>query len=199
LDNIRLGDQRAFEALVTQFQSRVFSYALRLLGDREEAEDLAQEVFVTLHQSLDTFKGQSQLSTWIYRITRNRCLNRLKYLERRAWRQSSELDAVPPARLLEGNANAPASPDKVLEGQQLQLILERALEELPEETRTMVLLRDLEGLAYEAIAEICDRPVGTIKSRLHRARITLAVAVAQAEQELTAPPSPGATRPPGGN
>lgn len=188
---LRQGDERAFSLLVRSYQDRVYSLSLRMLGNREEAEDLTQEVFVALYQHLDDFRGEAQLSTWIYRVTRNRCLNRLKYLGRRSSRRSTPLEEVGPGRLAEAAATrALPGPDQHLEGVELQEVLERTLLQLPEEQRLMVLLRDVEGLAYERIAEICDLPVGTVKSRLHRARAALAKAVAAA---TTLPERPDTT------
>lgn len=175
------GDTGAFDALVTLFTSRVFAVAYRMLGDRAEAEDLSQEVFVALYHALPTFRGESRLSTWIYRITRNRCLNRLKFLKRRHIGAHADIDDPAVAR----GINDPATdtrgardPDKRLEGKELSTLLEQHLMNLPEEQRTLVILRDLEDLSYEEIAEITGLPLGTVKSRLHRARTELCAKVA---------------------
>ncbi|MDF1564753.1 MAG: sigma-70 family RNA polymerase sigma factor [Deltaproteobacteria bacterium] len=184
---IRQGDERAFSELVSAYQDRIFSLSLRMMGSREEAEDLTQEVFVALYQHLGQFRGEAQLSTWIFRVTRNRCLNRLKYLGRRSAGKVTPLDSVPARNLAESSGRSPTQPDQHLEGLQLQETVEAALLELGEEQRMMVLLRDVEGLAYEEIAEICERPVGTVKSRLHRARLALAEAVSRSHQ--TRPPA----------
>jgi RNA polymerase sigma-70 factor (ECF subfamily) len=172
------GDVGAFDALVTGYADRVFGVAYRILGDRAEAEDLAQEVFVALYHSLKTFRGESRLSTWIYRITKNRCLNRLKFLKRRRFGTNADVDdpalrerLVDPATDERGQKTA----DRVLEGRDTAAFVQRFLDELPDEQRTLVVLRDIEDLSYEEIVEITGLPLGTVKSRLHRARAALAV------------------------
>lgn len=171
------GDMGAFDALVAQYTGRVFAVAFRMLGDRAEAEDLCQEVFVTLHKALPGFRGDSRLSTWIYRITKNRCLNRIKFLKRRHIGQHADVDD--PAM-----ANATADPNasgggkndprRLLAEQALSELIQTHLLMLPEEQRSLVVLRDLEGLSYEEIVEVTDLAIGTVKSRLHRARAALA-------------------------
>lgn len=174
------GDTGAFDALVTLFQSRVFAVAYRMLGDRAEAEDLSQEVFVALYHALPTFRGESRLSTWIYRITRNRCLNRMKFLKRRHIGNHADIDDPVVARGINDpatDARGPRDPDKKLERKELSALLERHLMALPEEQRSLVILRDLEDLSYEEIADITGLPLGTVKSRLHRARTELCARV----------------------
>jgi RNA polymerase sigma-70 factor, ECF subfamily len=170
------GDGGAFDALVTLFSGRVFAVAFRMLGDRAEAEDLSQEVFVALYHALPTFRGESRLSTWIYRITRNRCLNRLKFLKRRHVGHHADIDDPAVARGVsdpETEVRGARAPDKKLEGRELRDLLEKHLRDLPEEQRALVILRDLEDLSYEEIAEVTGLPLGTVKSRLHRARMEL--------------------------
>ncbi len=167
------GDVSAFDALVALFSTRVFSVACRILRDRAEAEDLSQEVFVALHQALPNFRGESKLSTWIYRITRNRCLNRLKFLQRRHIGRLADVDD-PALQRFVTDAHSDANPTRRLENDALAKRLEAHLLELPSEQRTLVILRDLEDLSYEEIVEVTGLPLGTVKSRLHRARMQLA-------------------------
>lgn len=172
------GDVGAFDALVTLFGSRVFSVAVRLLNDRGEAEDLAQEVFVALYHHLPEFRGESRLSTWIYRITRNRALNRLKFLKRRHHGGHADLDDPMVARGVadpDTGAGQSRDPDKKMSSRALSAILEHHLRALPQEQRALVILRDLEDLSYEEIADVTGLPLGTVKSRLHRARAELAL------------------------
>jgi RNA polymerase sigma-70 factor, ECF subfamily len=175
------GDGGAFDALVLLYTDRIFGVALRMLGDRTEAEDLAQEVFVALYHGLGSFRGESKLSTWIYRITKNRCLNRLKFLERRHVGQHADLSdpalehaCVDPSTRPEGRND----PHAKMGNDELSALLEGLLLELPEEQRTLVVLRDLEDLSYEEIADMTGLPLGTVKSRLHRARAALALRLA---------------------
>ena len=170
------GDTGAFDALVTLFSGRVFAVAFRMLNDRAEAEDLSQEVFVALYHSLPSFRGESRLSTWIYRITRNRCLNKIKFLKRRHVGSHADIDDPVVARATadpDTDVRGARDPDRRLERAELSTVLERHLRALPEEQRTLVILRDLEDLSYEEIADVTGLPLGTVKSRLHRARAEL--------------------------
>lgn len=177
LRRIRRGDERAFAQLVYQYQDRVYGLCLRMLGNPEEAEDLAQEIFVAVYQHIDRFRAEAQLSTWIFKVARNRCLNRLKYLGRRAHKRRDGLEDVGEGRLHDAAASTPVRPDLHYDGQELQSVLQEALLELPDEQRMLVLLRDVDGLSYDEIARVCELPGGTVKSRIHRARQTLAQAV----------------------
>ncbi len=162
---LRAGDRRAFEELVLAHQHRVYGLALRMLGDAAEAQDVAQEVFLRAHRGLAEFRGDARLSTWLYTIASRLCLNRLAGSERRLTRPGDEaLGRVVDAR---------PGPDETLERGELDAALHRAIAELPEERRVVVVLRDVDGLAYEEIAEILVLPVGTVRSRLHRARLDL--------------------------
>jgi len=147
------------------YQHRVFGVALRMLGNRAEAEDVAQEAFVRAHRALGEFRGDAKLSTWLYAITSRLCLNRLASGERRMARQGE--DAL--LRL----SDAGPSPDAALERRELETALGRAIAELPEDRRIVVVLRDLEGLSYEEIAQVLELELGTVRSRLHRARAEL--------------------------
>ena len=165
LDRLRAGDAPAFEELVMTYQHRVFGVALRMLGNRAEAEDVAQEAFVRAHRALGAFRGDAKLSTWLYAITSRLCLNRLASGERRMARQGE--DAL--LRL----SDAGPRPDAALERRELETALGRAIAELPEDRRIVVVLRDIEGLSYEEIAQVLELELGTVRSRLHRARAEL--------------------------
>jgi RNA polymerase sigma-70 factor (ECF subfamily) len=165
LDRLRAGDAPAFEELVMTYQHRVFGVALRMLGNRAEAEEVAQEAFVRAHRALGRFRGDAKLSTWLYAITSRLCLNRLASGERRMARQGE--DAL--LRL----SDVGPRPDAALERRELETALGRAIAELPEDRRIVVVLRDLEGLSYEEIAEVLELTLGTVRSRLHRARAEL--------------------------
>ncbi len=146
------------------YQHRVFGVALRMLRNRSEAEEIAQEVFLRVHGAVEDFRGEAKLSTWLYAITSRLCLNRLAAGERRVAREGQET--------LE-RLTADVDPAAQLERGELEAALQRAITELPEERRIVVVLRDLEGLSYEEIAEALDLPVNTVRSRLHRARLDL--------------------------
>jgi RNA polymerase sigma-70 factor (ECF subfamily) len=165
LARLRAGDRRAFEDLVREQQHRVYGVALRMLGNAAEAQDVAQEVFIRAHRGLAEFRGDARLSTWLYTIASRLCLNRLAGSERRLTRHGEDA--------LERLADVRPGPDQALEREELEEALHRAIAELPEERRIVVVLRDVEGLAYEEIAEVLELPVGTVRSRLHRARLDL--------------------------
>jgi RNA polymerase sigma-70 factor (ECF subfamily) len=165
LDRLRAGDAPAFEELVMTYQHRVFGVALRMLGSRAEAEEVAQEAFVRAHRALGEFRGDAKLSTWLYAISSRLCLNRLASGERRLTRQGE--DAL--LRL----SDAGPRPDAALERRELESALGRAIAELPEDRRIVVVLRDIEGLSYEEIAQVLELELGTVRSRLHRARADL--------------------------
>ena len=179
LSRLRRGDERAFTELIRRHQDRVFDLAYRMLGDRQEAEDLSQEIFVAVHRGLKGFRGDAKLSTWIFRVAKNHCLNRLVYLKRHGGGRTQGLDEGPEPAV----DPATARPDRQLERRERRAILERALSELDEAQRMIVVLRDIEGLDYEEIAAVLDEPVGTVKSRLLRARAALAQVVARLEAE----------------
>ncbi|HKB26191.1 MAG TPA: sigma-70 family RNA polymerase sigma factor [Methylomirabilota bacterium] len=164
LDRLRRGDPRAFEALVIAYQHRVFGVALRMLRNRAEAEEVAQEVFLRVHRAIASFRGEAKLSTWLYAIASRLCLNRLATGERRLAREGEEsLERL----------RADADPAAQVERAELEAALQRAIDELPGERRIVVVLRDVEGLAYEEIAEVLELPLNTVRSRLHRARMDL--------------------------
>ena len=179
VEGLRQGEEQAFAALVRHHQNKVYGLCLRMMGNPEEAEDLAQEVFLTVFRAIGQFRGESRLSTWIYRITRNHCLNRIKFLKRRAHERRQSLEVTRQAdlngqRLHHPVGSRPERPDKLAEGKQMEQLVQARIAELSEEHRELVVLRDLEHLSYEEIQEITGLPQGTIKSRLHRARVDLA-------------------------
>jgi RNA polymerase sigma-70 factor (ECF subfamily) len=165
VDRLRRGDPRAFEDLVIAYQHRVFGVALRMLANRAEAEELAQEVFLRVHRAVGEFRGESKLSTWLYAIASRLCLNRLASGERRIARHGE----ATLARL----ASSENSPVEEVERSELETALHRAITELSDERRIVVVLRDLEGLSYEEIAAALELELGTVRSRLHRARMDL--------------------------
>ncbi|MBI3184934.1 MAG: sigma-70 family RNA polymerase sigma factor [Myxococcales bacterium] len=182
LSRLRRRDRSAFELLVRSHQDRVFDFCVRMLGDKEEAMDLVQEIFVSVHQNLDRFRQDSKLATWIFRISKNHCLNRLKYLKRRGRGRSDELGEVPEGELT-ASADPPPKPDEALEAARERELVRRAIAFLDEDQRLVVALRDIEGLSYEEIVEVTDLPEGTVKSRLHRAREKLVEIIARLETE----------------
>ena len=165
VSRLRAGDRGAFEELVRTHQHRIYALALRMLGNAAESQDVAQEAFLRAHRGLAEFRGEARLSTWLYAIASRLCLNRLAGRERRLTHHGEEtLTRLPDGR---------PGPDQTLERGEIEEALHRAIGELAEERRIVVILRDVEGLAYEEIAEALELPVGTVMSRLHRARLDL--------------------------
>ena len=172
VEKAKQGDQSAFEQLVLENQNRAYSLALRLIGDREEAADLAQEAFVKAWQGLPAFRGGSFFSTWLYRLTTNVCIDYLRKKKRR--------EAVEPAVSLDDEdsgwaepADWEGDPQKQLERSERGKALARALERLPEWQRRALVLRELSGLSYQEIAQALELDIGTVKSRISRARLSL--------------------------
>ncbi len=181
LARLRRREERAFAELVRTHQDRVYDLCCRMLNDREEALDVAQEVFVSLHASVASFRGESRLSTWIFRIAKNHCLNRLKYLTRRQRSRTDDLDDVPEGELSRHQPNP--SPQEALLGKEQASRVQSAIAQLPDDQRLLIVLRDLEGLTYDEMVQITDEPEGTVKSRLHRARSALAGLLSKLRQE----------------
>ncbi|WP_338282488.1 RNA polymerase sigma factor [Corallococcus caeni] len=173
LVRLRRGDPEAFESLVREHQDRLYDFCFRMVGDREEAHDLVQEIFVSVHQNVRRFREDARLSTWLFRISKNHCLNRLKYLQRRGRGRSEVYDEVSAAAIAEGGG-APPQPDAALDVARERARVQRAISQLDPDARMLVALRDIEGLSYDEIVDITELPEGTVKSRLHRAREKLA-------------------------
>jgi RNA polymerase sigma-70 factor (ECF subfamily) len=168
-------DEQAFSEIVRLYGDKVFSLVYRMIGSRAEAEDIAQEVFITVFKTIDGFRGEAKLSTWLLRIAANQSKNRIKYLARRATDpdgldESTEVAASPHIEPLSGRIEGP---DVLIEAAELDGLLQKAIAELDDEQRLLVILRDVEELSYQEIGEITALPEGTIKSRLHRARMAI--------------------------
>ena len=160
------------------YGDKVFSLVYRMIGSRQEAEDVTQEVFISVFKTVDSFRGESKFSTWLLRIAANHCKNRIKYLARRPTEGVDTDDTgQQPAP---GASSGPAlqahidGPDVLMEYAEMDRIMQHAIDALPEEHKLLVILRDVDELSYEEIAEITGLPLGTVKSRLHRARTELA-------------------------
>ena len=180
-------DEAAFSLLVTTYERRVFALVFRMLGRRDEAEDLAQEVFVQVFKAIDQFRGDSKLSTWIYRIAVNLCKNRTKYLTRRHSGDQDDLDAMvdrAPLSAAKGvSVGDVARPDELVMGMQLERVVKIAIAQIEPEFREVLVLRDVEDLSYEEIAAVTGLADGTVKSRIHRARAQLRALVEKAMGE----------------
>jgi len=174
IERLRERDEAAFNQLVRAYQAAVFRQLLRVLGDAAEAEDLAQEVFVTVFKSIESFRGDSRLSTWIHRIAQNHARNRLKYHGRHKRRGDTPLEDTTEETVAAPHTGSRVPrPDHQIEAEQAEANIRIAIAELDDEQRMLIVLRDLENLSYEDIQERTGLPSGTVKSRLHRARLAL--------------------------
>jgi RNA polymerase sigma-70 factor (ECF subfamily) len=168
----RAGDQSAFEALIRRHERRVFGLLMRMLGNREDAEDVAQEAFLSLHRHGHRFRHQARFSTFVFRVAANAALNRRRTLGRKnarmrqlKLRQEAGTDLP----------SAPRDPESMASGAQIQVQVQEALLRLPADLRMVTVLYDIEGLSYREIAKVLEIPEGTVKSRIHRARSALRV------------------------
>ncbi|MEQ1902895.1 MAG: sigma-70 family RNA polymerase sigma factor [Pirellulaceae bacterium] len=157
------GDTQAFGDLVTKYQDRLFNSLIHVLGNEYDAQDITQDAFIQAFRRLDSFRGQSAFYTWLFRIARNLAISRL-----RGRKQTSSLHAADGSmREIEGHDD---KPEQSLESAESVAQLQQALAKLPEDQRIILVLREFDGLEYETIAEVLEIPVGTVRSRLHRAR-----------------------------
>jgi len=170
----REGDSEAFADIVRRYQDRVFNTIYRLLGDYEEASDLTQQTFLRAYMSLDRFEGASRFYTWLYRIGVNAALDERKKRARnpRPMSDSAVLTTADDARRPGGSSETDDPAEKVLRGEREEAVT-RAIASLDELHRSVLVLRDIEGMEYDEISEVLAVPRGTIKSRLHRARLVL--------------------------
>jgi len=170
----RKGRPGAFEGIVRAHQDRVYAFCSRMLSDREEALDAAQDVFLSAFRNLSGFRGDAALSTWLLKIAANRCLNAIRRRATRAGKETNFCgmggDDEPS---FEPRGRDEDRPDRIVEERELGTILLRALGRIDPESRSLVLLSDVEGLSYEELAEAAGLPLGTVKSKLHRARMAL--------------------------
>ncbi len=165
---VRSGDRAAFDLLVVKYQSRVASIISRYVYDSQEVMDLTQETFVKAFRAIDRFRGDSAFYTWLYRIAVNTAKN---FLEARGRRPQGSADVADAENFDDGGRlRDPASPERLLQREQLQKALAEAIAGLPEELRSAFLLREYDGLSYEDIARILECPIGTVRSRIFRAR-----------------------------
>ena len=175
VERVQRGDKAAFDLLVVKYQRKIFRLLSRLIRDTAEIEDVAQEAFVKAYRALPNFRGDSAFYTWLYRIAINTAKNYLVSQGRRA-PTSTQADIEDAETFDDGDHLRDLNtPDSLLVTKQVAEAVNRAIDQLPEDLRTAIVLRELEGLSYEEIAESMQCPIGTVRSRIFRAREAIAL------------------------
>ncbi len=173
IERSKNGDVSAFETLIEAYQKKVFNLAYRIIGNYDDASDLAQEAFIRIFKSISGFKGQSLFSTWVYRITTNVCLDEIRKRKNKHIQSLDEDIQTDDGEMQRQIVSDDPLPDELAEREELRAAINDSLRQLKEEYRIIITLRDIRGMSYEEIAKILDCPTGTVKSRINRARQAL--------------------------
>ncbi|MFZ1386894.1 MAG: RNA polymerase sigma factor RpoE [Thiolinea sp.] len=169
VQRVQAGDKKSFDVLVLKYQHKVINLVMRYMHDPDTAQDVAQEAFIKAYKGLKNFRGESAFYTWLYRIAINTAKNHLVSQGRRA--PTNDIDAEE-AEQFEGESALKeyGTPENEMLRDEIQSIVSNAIDALPDDLRTAIVLRELEGMSYEEIAEAMDCPIGTVRSRIFRAR-----------------------------
>jgi RNA polymerase sigma-70 factor, ECF subfamily len=177
VERVQSGDQQAFGLLVSKYQRKLLRLVMRMVRDPAEAEDVAQEAFIKAYRALPGFRGESAFYTWLYRIGVNTAKNWLMAHGRRMptmsdmVRDGDDAEGIDDGNLLRNDE----TPDRILMSKQIGETVNAAMDALPEDLRAAISLREIEGLSYEEIAQVMDCPIGTVRSRIFRAREAIAI------------------------
>ena len=180
VERVKAGDVKAFEMLVVKYQRRIERLIGRMVRDVDLVEDIAQETFIRAYRALGQFRGEAQFYTWLYRIAVNTAKKALVDLKRDPLVSESALrggDDDDETSAVENELTSPETPETVLAAKEIAATVNSAMEALPEELRQAVTLREIEGLSYEEIAEVMNCPIGTVRSRIFRAREAISAKV----------------------
>ncbi len=166
---VQAGDTGAFDLLVQKYQHKVINLVGRFVSDAAECQDIAQDAFIKAFRAIDSFRGDSQFYTWLYRIAANTAKNHLASRARKAPNYAVDVDD---AENFEGESGLKeySTPENLLLTDEIRSRIFSAIEKLPEDLKSAITLREIEGLSYEEIAEVMDCPIGTVRSRIFRAR-----------------------------
>jgi RNA polymerase sigma-70 factor, ECF subfamily len=167
---VQRGERGAYDLLVLKYQHKVVKLVMRYLGDAADAEDVAQEAFIKAYRALPQFRGDSAFYTWLYRIAINTAKNALAARNRNPVTYDLDIQGNDEAAEMIGKLKDPETPEGLALTEEIRNIVNAAIGELPEDLRTAIVLRELEGMSYEEIASAMDCPVGTVRSRIFRAR-----------------------------
>ncbi len=177
VERVQKGDKRAFDLLVLKYQHKIMGLISRYVHDSAEVQDVAQEAFIKAYRALKNFRGDSAFYTWLYRIAVNTAKNHLVSQGRRP--PAQDVDVVDAEHYeTAGSLKDTATPDRLLARDQLKKVVFGAIETLPEELRVAITLREMDGMSYEDIAEVMQCPIGTVRSRIFRAREAIDKAMA---------------------
>lgn len=170
VQRVQKGDKSAFDLLVRKYQHKVVKLVSRYLRNPTDAEDVAQETFIKAYRALPQFRGDSAFYTWLYRIAINTAKNALVSRDRNPVEFDLDMQQVEASNSMQARLADPETPENLLQTEEIRETVNRAIEALPEDLRTAIVLREVEGLSYEDIALAMDCPVGTVRSRIYRAR-----------------------------
>lgn len=173
IERCKAGDKRAFDALVRAHEKRAYNLAYRLSGSHEEAGDIVVDAFLRVYQAIQNFRGDANFSTWLFRIVTNVYLDRRKRQQNRKTVSLDEYIELEENNVSRQIEDPSPGPEELALANQRKEVLEKAISSLPEYQRAMIVLYHVEGLSYEEIAEVLSLPIGTVKSRLNRARLAL--------------------------
>ena len=163
------GEQQAFNKLVMLYQNRIYNLVFNYLKHPEEAKDTTQDIFITVHRTIGSLKDITKFKSWLYQVAINHCRNRYKSLKRKGFFSSYSIDD--PESFLQLSSGE--TPEKKAESRDMINIVREEIAKMPEQEKEIIVLRDIQELSYEEISSILDLPLGTVKSRLNRARIAL--------------------------
>lgn len=172
VERVKAGDKHAFDLLVLKYQHRIIKLIMRYVKDPAEAMDVSQEAFLKAYRAIPKFRGESAFYTWMYRIAINTAKNHLVAARRRPLDHAAEI-SEPEEFEWHTSLQDADSPEGKAMGEELRATVERTIAELPDELRTAIVLREIDGLSYEQIAQVMECPVGTVRSRIFRAREAL--------------------------
>lgn len=166
---VQAGDTSAFDLLVQKYQHKVINLVGRFVSDQAECQDIAQDAFIKAYRAIDSFRGESQFYTWLYRIAANTAKNHLASRARKSPNYAIDVDD---AEHFDGESGLKeyANPENMLLTDEIRATIFRAIENLPDDLKSAITLREIDGLSYEEIAEVMDCPIGTVRSRIFRAR-----------------------------
>jgi RNA polymerase sigma-70 factor (ECF subfamily) len=170
VQRVQKGDKTAFDLLVRKYQHKVVKLVTRYLRDPSDAEDVAQEAFIKAYRAIPQFRGDSAFYTWLYRIAINTAKNAIVSRDRSPVEFDLDLQSVEESNSMQMRLADAETPESLLQTEEIRTTVNQAIEALPEDLRTAIVLRELEGLSYEDIALAMDCPVGTVRSRIFRAR-----------------------------